>query len=66
VLKAAGNELSSQFYAELYVGLYYDALNDASHAREHLSIAASNRFADAGGYMYRVATLHPRIRKNEP
>jgi lipoprotein NlpI len=63
VLKAAGSEPSSQFYAELYVGLYYDALNDAARAREHLSIAASSKFADAGGYMYRVAALHPRIRK---
>jgi lipoprotein NlpI len=63
VLKAGGGELSSQFFAELYVGLYYDALNDAARAREHLTAAASPRFADAGGYMYRVATLHPRIRK---
>ena len=62
VLKAAGGELSSQFFAELYVGLYYDALNDAARAREHLTAAASPRFADAGGYMYRVATLHPRLR----
>jgi len=63
VLKAAGNEPSAQFFAELYVGLYYDAVNDAARAREHLAAAASPRFADAGGYMYRVATLHPRIRK---
>lgn len=63
VLKAARNDASSQFFAELYVGLYYDALNDDRRAREHLTIAASPRFADAGGYMYRVATLHPRIRK---
>jgi len=63
VLKAAGNEPSAQFFAELYVGLYYDALNDAARAREHLAAAASPRCADAGGYMYRVATLHPRIRK---
>jgi len=63
VLKAAGSESSSQFFAELYVGLYYDALNDAARAREHLTAAVSPRFADAGGYMYRVATLHPRLRK---
>jgi lipoprotein NlpI len=63
VLKAARTDASSQFFAELYVGLYYDALNDDRRAREHLTIAASPRFADAGGYMYRVATLHPRIRK---
>jgi lipoprotein NlpI len=63
VLKAARGDASSQFFAELYVGLYYDALNDDRRAKEHLTIAVSPRFADAGGYMYRVATLHPRIRK---
>ena len=61
VLKAAGDG-SSRFYAELYVGLYYDALGDDARARQHLTIAASPRFADAGGYMYRVAQLHPRLR----
>jgi lipoprotein NlpI len=61
VLKAAGDG-SSRFYAELYVGLYYDALGDDARARQHLTIAASPRFADTGGYMYRVAQLHPRIR----
>jgi lipoprotein NlpI len=63
VLKAARSDPSSQFFAELYVGLYYDALNDDRRAREHLTIAASPRLADAGGYMHRVATLHPRLRK---
>jgi lipoprotein NlpI len=61
VLKAGGSDLSSQFFAELYVGLYYDALGDDARAREHLAKAASTKYADAGGYMYRVATLHPRI-----
>jgi lipoprotein NlpI len=63
VLKAASNDPSSQFFAELYVGLYYDAIGDAARAREHLTRAASSRYADAGGYMYRVATLHPLLRK---
>lgn len=63
VLKAAGTEPGAQFYAELYVGLYYDALNDDARARQHLTNAASPRFANVGGYMYRVATLHPRIRR---
>ena len=62
VLKAAGSDLSSQFFAELYVGLYYDALGDDARAKQHLTNAASSKYADAGGYMYRVATLHPRIR----
>ena len=62
VLKAAGSGLSSQFFAELYVGLYYDAIGDDARARQHLTVAASPRFADAGGYMYRVAALHPLLR----
>ena len=64
VVKAGGSDLSSQFFAELYVGLYYDALGDTTRAKQHLSIAASSRFADVGGYMYRVATLHPALRSN--
>lgn len=62
VLAAAGNGLSAQFYAELYVGLYYDATGDDRRALEHLRAAASDRFASAGGYMHTVATLHPRVR----
>jgi lipoprotein NlpI len=62
VLKAAGTEPSAQFYAELYVGLYYDALGDSARAKPHLTIAASNRFASVGGYMHRVAVLHPLLR----
>ncbi|HKE87717.1 MAG TPA: hypothetical protein VKB50_28380 [Vicinamibacterales bacterium] len=62
VLKAGGNDLSSQFFAELYVGLYYDALGDDARAREHLTKAASGRYSEVGGYMYRVAALHPRVR----
>ena len=33
VLKAAGTRPGAQFYAHLYVGLYYDALDDAARAR---------------------------------
>ncbi len=63
VLAAAGpNDLSGQFYARLYVGLYYDALGDEKRAVEHLTAAAAARFARVGGYMHTVATLHPRIR----
>jgi lipoprotein NlpI len=66
VLAAAGNDLAGQFFAQLYVGLYYDALGDEKLAVQHLSAAAADRFARAGGYMHTVATLHPRIRKASP
>src|SRR5262245_12653389 len=62
IVKAAGNEPSSRFFAELYVGLSYDATGDEKRAREHLTIAASGRYTDAGGYMHRVATLHRLVR----
>ena len=63
VLAAAGTDLSGLFFAELYVGLYYDAIGDDRRALQHLTVAASDRFAQAGGYMHAVATLHPRLQR---
>jgi lipoprotein NlpI len=62
VLAAAGDSPSALFYAELYVGLYYEAMGEQARAQEHLKSAASNRFARAGGYMHTVARLHPMVR----
>jgi lipoprotein NlpI len=62
ILKAAGTEASSRFFAELYVGLYYDATGDRSRATQHLRNAAAKNYASAGGYMHRVAELHPYLR----
>jgi len=61
ILKAAGSEPSSRFFAQLYVGLYYDAIGDRRRAVEHLRLAAAREFASAGGYMHRVAELHPLL-----
>ena len=58
---AAGSTTSARFFAELYVGLYYDAIGNAAAARPHLEAAASQEFAAAGGYMHRVAALHPLL-----
>ena len=58
VLAAAGDARSAQFYAHLYVGLYFEALGRAALAREHIAEAAEPRYADAGGYMYGVARVH--------
>src|SRR5258707_1340709 len=55
VLAAAGTNPSSQFYANLYLGLYFDALGDNARAREYITVAASDRFAPIGGYMHAVA-----------
>jgi lipoprotein NlpI len=61
VLAAAGQSPSSRFYAELYVGLYYEATGNQGAALTHLKTAASEQFANAGGYMHRVAVLHPLL-----
>ena len=61
VLAAAGAVPFARFFAELYVGLYYEATGNTAQALTHLQAAASERFAAAGGYMHRVATLHPLL-----
>jgi lipoprotein NlpI len=62
VLKAAGTQAGSHFFARLYVGLYFEAMGDPSRAMEHLKVAASDRYADAGGYMHRVSVVHVGLR----
>jgi lipoprotein NlpI len=62
ILKAGGSQGSARFFAELYVGLYYDAIGDR-RAVQHLRNAAAKNFAPAGGYMHRVAELHPLLRE---
>lgn len=61
VLAAAGSDLESQFYAEAYVGLYYEGTGNAGEGCTHLRIAASEKFANVGGYMHRVVQLHPLL-----
>jgi lipoprotein NlpI len=63
VLKAAGSQPSAQFYAQLYLGLYFEALGDDRRALEHIATAAADRFAAAGGYMHTVAKVHLGILK---
>jgi len=58
---AAGRSGSGRFFAELYVGLYYEAIGNNAMALPHLTAAASDQFASAGGYMHRVAMLHPLL-----
>jgi lipoprotein NlpI len=61
VLAADRSTSQGQFFAELYVGLYYEAMGNTALARKHLAAAAVERFAAAGGYMHRVAELHPLL-----
>ena len=57
VMAAAGSRPDGQFYAHLYIGLYEDALGNASLALEHIKAAADDRYA-IGGYMHAVAKIH--------
>ena len=61
VLKAGSQSTSGRFFAELYVGLYYEATGNKDAGLTHLKAAASQQYAQAGGYMHRVATLHPLL-----
>ena len=61
VLAAAGQSTSARFFAELYVGLYYEANGNQTAGLTHLKAAASEQYANAGGYMHRVAMLHPLL-----
>lgn len=52
------------FYANLYLGLYYEALGDGMKAKEHIQKAAAR--ANQNGYMGDVARVHAEIlRKGE-
>ena len=62
VLKAAGNRPSAQFYAQLYIALYSEALGQTALALTHIKEAASERYASAGGYMHMVARVHLKAR----
>jgi len=58
VLAVAGAQPGPQFYARLYLGLYFEALGDRTRALEHITAAADPRYARVGGYMHSVARVH--------
>ena len=58
VLATAGGQLESEFYAHLYLCLYFEAFRNAARALEHITAAAADRYAAAGGYMHTVAQVH--------
>ena len=61
VLKAAGKDPQAEFYARLYLGLYYEAFGMRERALENIKIAAEDRFAKIGGYMHMVAQVHLKV-----
>lgn len=58
VLAVAGNRVDALFFANLYLGLWYEAQGQKAEARKHLATAAEPRFEEAGGYMWEVAVIH--------
>lgn len=69
VLASAGSSAEAQFYARLYIGIYYEAQGKQELALEHLRVAAQDRYA-MGGYMHGVARVHLKTsrpqRQSEP
>ena len=61
ILPIAGTRPEAQFYAHLYLGLYYEALGNVRLALDHITAAASDRFEQAGGYMHGVAKVHLQL-----
>jgi lipoprotein NlpI len=57
----AGLRKEQLFYAHLYLGLYYDMLDDKKKALEHISLAAG-KYRSAG-YMGDVAWVHEQYLK---
>lgn len=55
---ASASGPSAEFYAHLYVGLYYDAQGDGERALEHIRIAARPEYQAYGGVMHMVAGVH--------
>jgi len=60
VLESGKGSISGRFFGALYVALYYDAQGDRARTLAHMTTAASDEFARAGGYMHQVAVLHLR------
>jgi lipoprotein NlpI len=56
--EAAETTPTSQFYVHLYVALYAEVMGEPAIAREHLALAASERYALIGGFMNTVARVH--------
>jgi len=58
VLAAAGAQPRARFYAQLYIGLYAEAMGQQDAARAAIAAAADERYAGVGGYMHMVARVH--------
>lgn len=57
----SGTGTGPEFYAHLYLGLYYEAMGDAGNSRAH--IAKAVQLKQSGSYMWQVARVHQEIRE---
>lgn len=57
----SGSGTGPEFYAHLYLGLYYEAAGDAANSRAH--IAQAVQLKQSGNYMWQVARVHQEIRE---
>ena len=58
VMAAAEDDPTGLFYANLYVGLFYDVTGDAARTRQYIAAAADEKYRRLGGYMHSVARVH--------
>ena len=65
VLRAGTGGTLSEFYAYLYVGLYYESIGDGPRALRNIQAAAADRYR-GGGYMHTVARIHLDFLENQP
>ncbi|MDE0623522.1 MAG: hypothetical protein OXH83_17805, partial [Bryobacterales bacterium] len=56
-----GSGTGPEFYAHLYLGLYYEAMGDSDNSRMH--IAKAVQLEQSGNYMWQVARVHQELRK---
>ena len=61
VLAAGRSGPASEFFAQLYLGLYEEARGNAAAALDHITAAAADKYRSAGGYMHAVARVHLSI-----
>ena len=58
---SAGGGKGPEFYAHLYLGLYYEAAGDAAKSRVHITRAV--QLKQSGNYMWQVARVHQTLRE---
>lgn len=59
---SGGRGKGPEFYAHLYLGLYYEAAGDFANSRTH--IARAVQLKQSGNYMWQVARVHQVLRQH--